>query len=95
VRTLLGGELTTALAWDTDTYVKLEVQNGSGTWINVDTAFGKSSILQASWGEHVNTPVSQAKITLVQKIGSNSLAPFLESSPLNVDDVAAYSHSSN
>jgi hypothetical protein len=89
MRTLLAGELTQALSYDSDYYVKLEVQNGSGTWIDVSSYF--DCLINASWGEHVNTPVSQATFTLVRNVGSESFAPFMEGSAINVDDLAAYS----
>jgi hypothetical protein len=91
VRTLLGGELTTALSWTSDVYSKLEVQNGSGTWIDAGALLNKGWVINARWGEHVNTPVSQATFTLLRNISTNSLAPFMESSPFNVDDSMVYS----
>jgi hypothetical protein len=91
VRTLLGGELTQAQSFDSDYSVKLEVQNGSGTWIDVGAALGKAWIVNASGGETVDTPVAEATFTLVQQIGSASLSPLMAGSALNVDDAAAYS----
>jgi hypothetical protein len=91
MRTLLGGELAQAQAWDSDYYVKLEVQNGSGTWIDVGNALGSHWIINASWGEQTDTPVSQATFTLVEKVLGASLAPLMSASVLNVDDLGAYS----
>lgn len=91
MRTLLGGELAIALDEESQYLVKLEVQNGSGTWIDVGAALGRDWILNASWGEMVDSPVSHASFTLVQKTGNDSLAPLMSASVLNVDDDDAYS----
>lgn len=90
MRAVLAGELDTAKAWDSDVHVKLEVQNGSGTWIDVGYRLGSSWIVNASWGEHIDNPVSQATFQLIQKIGSASLAPLMSASTLNVDDIGNY-----
>jgi hypothetical protein len=90
VRTLLAGELTQAQSFDSDYYVKLEVQNGSGTWIDVGAALGKNWIVNAAWGEHVDARVSQATFALLQQIGAASLSPLMSGSALNVNDLGAY-----
>ena len=95
MRTLLAGEFTTATAGDTavDIYGKLEVQNGSGTWIDVAVAYGAGCITQATWGETIDTPVAQAAFMIVQQIGgvSNSGAPLMSASLLNrLDDGVTY-----
>lgn len=89
MRTLLTGELTTALSWSADYYLKLEIQNGSGTWIDVGSYF--SCVVNAQWGEHINDPVSRATFTLIRNKGTTSFAPFLSTSSVNVDDAALYS----
>lgn len=91
MRTLLAGELTLAQSFDADDHVKLEVQNGSGTWVDVGGALGTHWIVEARWGETVDTPVSSAVFTLVQQIGTASLSPLMAGSPLNVNDALAYS----
>lgn len=90
MRTLLSGELTQAQSFDSDYYIKLEVQNGSGTWIDVGAALGKHWIVNASWGESVDTTVMQVTFSLVQQIGAASLSPLMSTSVLNVDDLGAY-----
>jgi hypothetical protein len=50
MRTLLAGELDQAQSFDSDHYVKLEVQNGSGTWIDVGAALGSRWIIDARVG---------------------------------------------
>jgi len=90
VRALLTGEFALAVAGETDTYIKLEIQNGSGTWVDVGAALGTHWIVNATWGEHIDTPVSQATFTLVQEIGGVSLAPLMATSVLNVDDSSVY-----
>jgi hypothetical protein len=94
MRTLLAGEFTTATAGDTavDIYGKLEVQNGSGTWIDVAVAYGAGCITQATWGETIDTPVAQAAFMIVQQVGSKSGAPLMSASLLNrLDDHVTYS----
>lgn len=91
MRTLLGGELAQAQNESSDYYVKLEVQNGSGTWIDVGAALGKHWIINMSMSENIDTPVAQATFTLVQNIGTASLFPLMSASVLNVDDHSAYS----
>lgn len=90
MRTVLTGELAQAQSYTSDYYAKLEVQNASGTWIDVGAALGSHWIVNVTWGETVDTVVSQATMTLVQRVGTASLAPLLSSSVLNVDDADAY-----
>jgi hypothetical protein len=89
-RTLLAGELAQAQSWDSDYYVKLEVKNGSGTWIDVGAALGKNWIVNATWGENVETKVMGVTFTLIQQIGTSSLSPLMTASALNRDDLGAY-----
>lgn len=91
MRALLAGELAQAQSFYSDVHVKLEVQNGSGTWIDVGASLGKNWIVNASWGEVVDTPVSGATFTLIQQIGTASLSPLMSASALNVNDAGAYS----
>lgn len=90
MRTLLTGEFATATAWDSDYYVKFEVQNGSGTWIDVGALLGSHWVVNASWSETVDQPVSQITVTLVPSVAGNSLSPLMSASPINVDDLGAY-----
>lgn len=90
MRTLLAGELATALAWDADYYVKLEIQNASGTWIDVGAALGHAWVIDATWQETIDQVVSQATVRLVPYVGTASLAPLMSSSPLNVGDSGGY-----
>ena len=90
MRTLLAGELAQAQSRESDYYVKLEVQNASGTWKDVGALLGSQWIVNATWGEARDTPVSQATFTLVQRVGTASLAPLMSASVLNVDDLGAY-----
>lgn len=90
MRTLLAGELALAQDYRSDYYVKLEVQNGSGTWVDVGALLGTHWIINATWGESRDEPVSQATFTLLMRIGSASLAPLVTASVLNVDDTMAY-----
>ena len=92
MRTLLSGELAQAQNRDSDYFVRFEVQNGSGTWIDVGAALGTHWIVNATWGENRDTPVAQATFTLVRNIGAASLAPLMSASVLNVlDDGVTYS----
>lgn len=90
MRAVLGGEVAQAQDWNSDVYIKLEVQNGSGTYIDVGAALGKRWLINATWGEAVDTTVSQATFTLIQQIGSASFSPLMSASVLNVDDLGAY-----
>jgi hypothetical protein len=90
VRALLAGELTQAQSYTSDYHVKLEVQNGSGTWIDVGAALGRKWIVNASWGETIEAKVMQVTFTLVQEMGGNSLSPLMTASVLNRDDFGAY-----
>jgi hypothetical protein len=56
----------------------------------VGAALGTHWIVNASWSEALDTPVSQATFVLIQQIGTASLSPLMAASPLNVDDAAAY-----
>lgn len=92
MRSLLTGEQALALSGDHDVYIKLVVENGSGTPVDVGAALGTHWVINARWGETLDTPVSQATFTLVQQIGANSLAPLIATSALNVlDDGVTYS----
>lgn len=90
MRALLAGELAQAQSYASDYYVKLEVQNGSGTWIDVGAALGRKWIVNASWGETVDAKVMQVTFTLWQEMGGNSLSPLMTASVLNRDDALAY-----
>lgn len=91
MRTLLAGELAQAKSYLSSYFIKLEVQNGSGTWIDVGAALGRKWIVNASWGETVESKVMQATFTLWQEMGGNSLSPLMTASVLNRDDALAYS----
>lgn len=90
MRTVLAGELTQAQSYLSSYYIKLEVQNGSGTWIDVGAALGRKWIVNASWGETVDAKVMQVTFTLWQEMGGNSLSPLMTASVLNRDDLGAY-----
>jgi hypothetical protein len=90
VRALLSGELAQAQSYSSDYHIRLEVQNGSGTWIDVGAALGRKWIVNASWGETVDSKVMQATFTLWPEMGGNSLSPLMTASVLNRDDLGAY-----
>lgn len=90
MRALLAGELAQAQSWESEYYIKLEVKNASGTWIDVGALLGTHWIVNATWGEHRDTQVSSATFTLIRNIGTASLAPLMTGSALNVDDAMAY-----
>jgi hypothetical protein len=83
-------ELAQSQSYESEYFVKLEVQNDSGRWIDVGALLGKDWIINTTWGEDRDTQVSQATFVLVMALGINSLAPLMTSSPLNVDSFAAY-----
>lgn len=94
MRTLLAGEFDLSTSDDADHDVKVEVENGSGTFKDLRSLLGYQWAASLSWGEHVDTKVATATITLVQRIGAETqtLAPLIESSVLNVlDDTVTYS----
>lgn len=96
MRTLLTGEFDTATAMSprADADVKVEVQNGSGTYKDLRSLLGFQWTAIVDWGETVDTKVATATITLVNRIGAanQTLAPLIESSVLNVlDDAVTYS----
>lgn len=66
-------------------WTKAEVQNADGTYINATSHFRS-----AGWGEDLDNPVSGGTAVFLADIGVTSLAPFVETSALNVDDAAAY-----
>lgn len=90
MRALLSGELAQAQSYQSDYHVKLEVQNGSGTWIDVGAALGRKWIVNVTWGENIEAKVMQATFTLWQEMGGNSLSPLMTASVLNRDDTLAY-----
>jgi hypothetical protein len=96
MRTLLAGEFTTATAMSprADVDVKVEVENGSGTFKDLRSLLGFQWVANVEWGETVDNKIATATITLVQRIGAatQTLAPLIESSVLNVlDDGVTYS----
>jgi hypothetical protein len=96
MRTLLAGEFDTATAMSprADVDVKVEVENGSGTFKDLRSLLGFQWVANVEYGEHVDTKTATATITLVQRIGAatQTLAPLVESSLLNVlDDGVTYS----
>ena len=90
MRTVLAGEVALSQEETSEHYVKLEVQNGSGTWIDVGKALGSDWIVNATFNEHIDTPIAQATFTLALKVGDASLAPLMIASVLNVDDADDY-----
>jgi hypothetical protein len=91
MRTLLAGERATTQAARLTYHGKLEVQNGSGTWKDYSALLGGHYTIGATWGEEQDTPVGQASFRIARKRGAHSLAPFMSTSALNVDDLGAYS----
>lgn len=82
-RTLLGGLL--------GQHTKVEVQNGSGTWIDLTDLEGINWVDSWSIDESVDQNVASLVLTLRANHGALSLHPLRTDSDLNVDDTLAYS----
>lgn len=85
MRTLLSGERAITSAATAKILVKVEVQDADGAWQD-----WSAYVIGASISETIDQPVGSATVKLRRAAGSNSLAPLMEGSPLNVDSGAAY-----
>jgi hypothetical protein len=80
--------------------VRLEIQNGSGTWKELTnlsgTGFANLNFLKSlSWSDDVDTPTWSGNVTLAHALRAPggamiSIAPDIETSPANVDDLDDY-----
>lgn len=91
MRTLLTGERATTQGARVTHHLKVEVQNGSGTWKDLGALLGADYIVSGGWGETLDQAVSDASFRIRRRKGTYSLAPLVALSTLNVDDLAAYS----
>jgi hypothetical protein len=90
VRSLLTGERSTITGTGYARHLKLEVQNGSGTWKNVGDLLGVDYVIGGGWGEDMDQPVGTASVRIRRRNGSTSLSPLVVGSILNVDDDGFY-----
>lgn len=73
-------------------HMRIEVMNGSGTWVDLTTVGGFDWVDTARWGAHIDQPTGSATITLKREAGDKSLSPFLAGSTLNrLDDGTTFS----
>lgn len=72
-------------------HYRVEVQNGSGTFINLMSLGGTCYVDRVDWSEDVDNPVSGGTLTLAGGQLGDLLEPLNAASPLNVDDTSAYS----
>lgn len=77
-------------AYDRETHVFVEVEDPDGNFQDVgdfsNEDFFDSLVIEAS----TDQPISRCTLTLWRAVGSKSLAPLMEGSPLNVDAGASY-----
>ncbi len=89
-RALIGGQTL-------EYHLRVEIENESGTWINYsdDPVGGIDWIEEVTLSESIDQPVAGGSLRLKREADDGtqllSLAPFVATSPLNVDDLAAYS----
>lgn len=87
MRTTTAPELTTLAAATRVTTLRVKVENGSGTMIDLS-----SWVEAVSIDRDIDQPIDGCTITFRRDSGTlQSLAPLREDSTLNVDDLAAYS----
>jgi hypothetical protein len=91
MRALLTGERAKATATGYSRWLKLEVQNGSGTWKNVGDLLGVDYVVGGGWGEDRDQPVARASFRISRGTGTKKLSPLVVGSLLNVDDGGFYS----
>ena len=73
-------------------FLRVEVENGSGTLKDLTNLDGVDWVDSARWGEHLDQPTGYATITLKREASDKSLSPFMASSTLNrLDDGLTYS----
>ena len=73
-------------------FMRVEVQNGSGTWKDLTNLDSIDWVNAARWGEHIDQPVGFAQITLKREASNKSLSPFFGASLLNrLDNGITYS----
>lgn len=69
----------------------VEVQNADATWIRLDTLSSKDWTVTAEIAQDIDRPIPQLTLTIRRdRDGGDSLAPLMEASGLNVDDLSAY-----
>lgn len=89
---------TTTAQQDTDlqalsygVHMVVEVQNADATWIRLDNLSGFDWAVGVEITQDLDRPVPQATVTFRRdREDSDSLAPLMEASGLNVDDLSAY-----
>lgn len=92
MRSSPAGQITTIDGNSYSVHTRVQVKNGSGTWINLASLSGYNWIDSVEWDEDIDQPVAQATVTLWREVGALSLAPLDTTSALNrLDDTVTYS----
>lgn len=90
-RTTPAAQVAHAESTSFSTHKRVQVRNGSGTWINLSSLQGYNWIDELEYGVDIDNPWT-ATIKLFREVGALSLAPFMETSVLNrLDDGTTYS----
>lgn len=82
----ISGPQRTILAGSFSHYIRVEVQNGSGSWVDIS-----SYVTNAVVSADIDNPVQRLSLSLVRGFGTSSLAPLSTTSLLNRNNVNAYS----
>lgn len=63
--------------------VRVSVKDGSGTWRDLTTYPGRNMLKAVEWGENTDDAFAACTVTLIRELDALSLAPLMQSSPLN------------
>lgn len=89
MRSVTSGELTTLLAARVGHYLRVEIQNGAGTFVDYATLGGVDWVDRVSINaESIDQPVGTAQIHLRRRAHNLRLAPFYGGSSLNTGSPA-------
>lgn len=64
-------------------YVRVEVKDAGGTWRDLDSYPGYAAVKSVSWGADQDAPHATADVIVSRDVGRLSLAPLMETSPVN------------
>ncbi len=90
MRTLTATQLEALQSRTYQEFVRVDVQNADGTWIDYSVAGGLDWLLDWSVSFNVDQACWDIRVTLQRENGALSLAPLRTDSALNVDDLGAY-----
>lgn len=90
MRAATAPELALLESNDRRTHLRVLAEDSEGAFTDLSTLVAKDWVLSAEWGPTIDQPIADAVILLWRAEGADSLAPFMEGSPLNEDSLGAY-----